>query len=53
MTKAHESAQEISFNGRSIPLKTEKLQTIFAKIHLQIDEIKMTEVKKTKISLLM
>lgn len=52
-TKNIEQAQEIAFNGRSIPLKTEKLQAIFSKIQLALDEIKANEAVKAKISLLM
>ena len=48
-TKNIEQAQEITFNGRSIPLKTEKLQAIFSKIQLALDDIKSNEAVKIKI----
>ncbi len=42
-------SDEIKFNGKSIPLKTEKIKQIFNKVTTQVADIKNTPESKQKI----
>ena len=46
---ATSDSDEIKFNGKSIPLKTEKIKQIFNKVAAQVADIKNTPESKQKI----